>query len=106
MNSKTKLIPLEDFLIDSLRDPEEARNYLEVVYEEFAKDKDLDALLTSLYFIAAAKDGVLLLDGKAEVDTVGLHALFKRTPNPAWEEILDALGYIFSYLSAQPIPVF
>ncbi len=106
MSSKTKLIPVEKFLIDSLRDPEEALCYLVVAYEEFVEDNDLTSFLNSLQLIAAAKAGALQLAEKAEVDIEGLHRLFKRTSSPGWEEVLKALGYTFSYLNAEAVPYY
>ncbi len=103
MRAKTKFIPVEEFLVDSLRDPEEALCYLVVAYEEFVKDNDLASFLLSLRFIAAAKDGTLKLEKGSEVDVECLHRLFSKNPNLQWEEAIQALDYAFCPLDLETI---
>ena len=101
MKSKPTLIPAEEFLIESLKDPEEALGYLAVAYEEYAEDHDLDSFLNSLHLIAAAKGGVLRLEGKQEADEQSLRQLLADMHSPEWNDILDALGFVFSPLPGE-----
>ncbi len=95
MESKGTLTPFEDYLIESLQDPKEAQGYLNVSFEEFVEDNDLNSLLDSLQLIATAKGGVLRLEDKAEMNLENLHKLLIKNPTPDWEEVLEALGYAF-----------
>ena len=47
----------KDSLIKSLKDPEEARAYLEAVLEEYKKDGDERPLLRALQYVSEAQDG-------------------------------------------------
>ena len=57
--SKPTFIPVDEFLIESLKDPQEALGYLKVACEEYSVDQDLDSFINSLHLIAAAKGGTL-----------------------------------------------
>ena len=50
-----------DYLRDSLRDPEEAQGFLEVVLEEYKNHKDTDSFLQALRIIVEAQGGILNL---------------------------------------------
>lgn len=49
--------PYEEGLIEDLKDPEEARAYLEAVLEEYKKDGDERPLLRALQYVSEAQDG-------------------------------------------------
>ena len=95
MPNKGTLICFERYLVESLKDSEEAQGYLAVSLEEYAQDKNIADLLDAVHLIDHAKGGVLKLDQKKEAAIEVLHKLFKKTPTPQWQELLEALGYVF-----------
>ena len=106
MESKGTLIPFDDHFMAILQDPDEVQGYLDVSFEEYAEDKNLDSLLSFLNYVATAKGGILQLQGETQANVQGLHKLLRRTPTPDWEAVLEALGYMFSVLSAEASPYF
>ncbi len=48
----------EEWLIKSLQNKDEAAVYLQVAFEEFQKDGDLEALLLALRYVAEAQGGL------------------------------------------------
>lgn len=96
--SKLLLIPAKEFLIESLKDPKEALGYLAIAYEEYVEDHDLASFIHSLHIIAAAKGGVLQLDGNKELDEQSLHHRLSEIGLPEWDAILNVLGFVFSPL--------
>ena len=51
----------EDYHIEQLRDPEDAKIYLSVAIEDYEKDKDMDALLLTVRDIIEAQGGISML---------------------------------------------
>ena len=50
--------PYEEGLIEDLKDPEEARAYLEAVIEEYKKDGDKRPLFRALQYVSEAQGGI------------------------------------------------
>jgi DNA-binding phage protein len=48
----------DEWLIEHLKDPEEAQTYLEASLEEYEKDGDTTALLLALRSVAQAQGGI------------------------------------------------
>jgi len=105
MKSKATLIPFEEYLIESLKDPEEAQGYLFVALEEYSQDRDMDSLLDSLHLIAAAKGGTLRATEKSVVDQSTLDCVLAEPQNLQWEAVIEALGLSFSPISAESLPL-
>ena len=51
----------KDYHIEKLRDPEEARVYLDVALEEYQQDGDTEAFLLALRDVAEAQGGITKL---------------------------------------------
>jgi hypothetical protein len=59
----------DEWLVEHLKDPEEAQAYLEAVFEEYEKDGDTTALLLALRSVAQAQRGIgKLADWKLSVE--------------------------------------
>ncbi len=105
MKSKAALIPFEKYLIESLKDPEEAHEYLLVSLEEYSQDHDTAMLLDSLYIIAAAKGGTLQSIENLKIDYTKLGSLLIEPRNVHWETVLETLELKFSpMLTEQVLP--
>ncbi len=96
MNSKREMRTFEEYLVERLKDQENAQGFLTVILEEYTHGRDLKALLNSLDSIAAAKGGAFQLVENSEVDQLGLDRLLAEDSNPEWESVIEALGYTFS----------
>ncbi len=105
MTFKRRMVNFEDCLIESLKDPEEARMYLVVVLEEYIKDHDINSLCDSLRYIAAAKDEILEFPQK-KVNTTMIDQLIKNSLSLEWERVIEALGITLSSLTRKTKPIF
>ncbi len=54
----TQCRKFRDVLIEDLKNPEEAKAYLEVALEEYEQDGDMEALLMALRHVAEAQGNV------------------------------------------------
>ena len=92
---KKKLRNYDEWLIESLKDPKEAKLYLKAAFEEYDKDKDLDILLHSIWAYAKAQ-GVSDLAKKSNINRQNLYRLFKAERNPRFktmESIAKGVGF-------------
>ena len=82
--------------------PEEIDEFLEVQFEEYAKDGELGALLSALRIISRVK-GIAVPANGADVSHRGLSTLLSEEESPKLETanvLLNAMGY---RLSVQPM---
>lgn len=86
----------EEWLIEHLKDPEEAQAYLEAALEEYEKDGDTTALLLALRGVAQAQGGVGKLAKRTGMSRQHLHDILASKHNPRLDNllsILSALGF-------------
>jgi len=89
----------DEYLYESLRDPDEASAYLEVALEEYEKDGDLEAFLLALKDVANARGGLLRLSKKTHLSRQSLYKALSVRGNPRLNTlsiILKGLGFRFS----------
>ncbi len=82
--------------------PEEIDGFLEVQFEEYAKDGDLGALFSALRIICRVK-GLTAMGESAELSRSGLQKVLFEEGSPKFESanaVLHAMGY---RLSVQPL---
>ena len=82
----------KEFLIKSLKDPEEAQGYLEAALA----DGDSKVFLAALRDVAEAQGGMTSIAKKTKLHRTGLYRLFSRQGNPTYENLMvvvKALGY-------------
>ncbi len=75
--------------------PDEVEDYLNVIFDEYAKDRDIGALLSSLRVITRVK-GITATAEAAGMTRKGLQKALSQTGNPKFESmnaILQAMGY-------------
>ena len=75
--------------------PDEIEDYISIIFEEYAKDGDLSALLASLRSIARSQ-GISATAMAAGMTRKGLQKALSEQGNPKFESvsaILKALGY-------------
>lgn len=89
----------DEWLIQSLRDKQEAAVYLQVAFEEFQKDNDIEALLVALRYVAEAQGGLGRLARKTHLNRESLYKTLSKHGNPKLQTVgllLKALGFQFS----------
>lgn len=95
----SKSIKFKKYLIESLKDPEEASVYLSVALEEFEKDGDVKAFLLALRDITEAQGGFSELAEKTNLNRQNLYRVLSGKGNPRISTlggILNSLGFAFS----------
>ena len=90
-----KSIKYHDYLIDSLKNPEEAAGYLNAALE----GGDIKVFLLALYNVVQAQGGVSKLAEDAQRSRTSLYKALSKKGNPylkSISEILSALGMHFA----------
>ena len=77
----------QEDLIESLKDPEEASEYLNAALE--AGDKQ--AFLLALKNVLDAQGGMTRVSGKSKISRVSLYKMLSKNGNPGFENILRLL---------------
>lgn len=93
----------DKWLIESLRDKESAAVFLQVAFEEFQKDNDVEALLLSLRHVAEAQGGLGKLARRTRLNRESLYKTLSKRGNPKLQTVgllLKGLGFQFSVKSA------
>ena len=88
-----------DYHIEQLRDPEDAKIYLSVAIEDYEKDEDIDAFLLAVRDVAEAQGGISKLAERLSLTDEGLNKVLSENGNPQLNtirEILHELGFKFS----------
>lgn len=92
----TKYRTLDEISYEYFSDhPEEIEDYLEVIFDEYAKDNDTAALLSSLRVIARVK-GISTIADEIGMTRQGLQKALSSKGNPRLENInaiMKAMGY-------------
>jgi DNA-binding phage protein len=92
-----------DYHIEQLRDPEDARIFLSVIFEEYEEDGDTEAFLLALHDVGDAQGGLDKLAEYAKLNHQNINDVFSCKENLRFdtvEAILRALGF---RLSIEPI---
>lgn len=92
------------WLINSLRDKNEAAAYLQVTLEEYQKDNDTGALLLALRHVAEAQGGVGALARQTHLNRESLYKTLSGKVNPKLQTLgmlLNGLGFQLSIKVAQ-----
>lgn len=83
-----------DYLIESLKNPREAKAYLNVALEEFEQDRDMEAFLLALRDVAEAQGGLSCLARRTRLNRQNLYRALSDRGNPR----LDTLSVILNGL--------
>ncbi|MGI4851513.1 MAG: addiction module antidote protein [Janthinobacterium lividum] len=97
----------KNMLIEDLKDPTFAKEYLSIALEEYEKDRDSEAFLLALRDVAEAKGGLSKLAERSHLNRQNLYKALSKRGNPKLdtvETILHGLGFRLSIeaLSEQP----
>ena len=89
----------QEALLEALKDPEEAKVYLEVALEEYEQDNDKEAFLLALRNVAEAQGGISALAGRTNLNRQNLYRALSPRGNPRLATIgaiLHGLGFRLS----------
>jgi probable addiction module antidote protein len=89
----------KDYHIEKLRNPEEARLYLDIALEDYEEDGDTEAFLLALRDVAEAQGGLTELAEKAALNRPNLYKILSEEGNPRLKTlgaILHELGFRLS----------
>lgn len=86
----------DEWLINLLKNKEEAAIYLQVALEEYQKDNNTEALLLALRHVAEAQGGVGSLSRKTHLNRESLYKTLSGKGNPKLQTLgmlLNGLGF-------------
>ena len=86
----------EEYLIESLKDPEEAEAYLEASLEAYMEDNDIKALMLAFEHLARAKYSVSEMARQAGISRQHLYRIFDNETSPNFNTvmtIIKSLGF-------------
>jgi len=95
-----KLRCYDEWLVESLKNSEEAQLYLKAAFEEYEKDYDLDILLHSIWAYAKAQ-GISNLARKSKINRQNLYRIFSGERNPRFktmESIARGVGFKLAFI--------
>ncbi len=96
-----KTEPYRESLLESLRNPDEAVQYLNACLE----DEDARVFLLALRDVAEAHGGIRALSRTAHLNRESLYRMLSKSGNPSLESlaaVLNACGLRLAVQSAQP----
>ncbi len=91
-------ISYEKYLIESLKDPEEAIGYLDACLE----GGSMDVFLLALRDVVKANGGVAALAKKAEKGRTSLYKTLSETGNPCLKSVMEILAAVNMRLHVAP----
>tara|TARA_B100001750_G_C15021683_1_gene357292 strand:- start:6 stop:332 length:327 start_codon:yes stop_codon:yes gene_type:complete len=89
----------KDVLIENLKDPDLAKEYISSALESYEEDKDSAAFLLALRDVAEARGGLSKLAERSHLNRQNLYKVFSGKGNPKLdtvETILHGLGFRLS----------
>lgn len=103
----SKFKNFREYHIEQLKNPEEAKVYLEVALEEYEKDKNTEAFLMAIRDVAEAQGGLSALAKRTNLNRQNLYKALSRKGNPKLitiGTILHGLGFRLSveFLEGHP----
>ena len=96
-----KTEPYRESLLDSLKDPDEAAQYLNACLE----DEDERVFLLALRDVADAHGGIRVLSRNAHLNRESLYRMLSKSGNPSLDSlaaVLNACGLRLAVQSTQP----
>ncbi len=92
-------VPYEQWLLERLKDPDEAAGYLEAVIE----DGDQAALMLALRQVAQAQGGIARIARKAKLTREATYRMLSRSGNPELRSLTALLAAAGLRLAVRPI---
>lgn len=93
MNNMTSF---NEYILSDLKTDEDIKEWLNIGFEEFLKDNDLNAFIKALEYAVKAKDTIMGMSKKTGISRSNLYAIFKGEQKPQLStalKIIKELGY-------------
>jgi probable addiction module antidote protein len=98
-----KLRSHDEVVLEQLQNPEMAKSYLDVAFEEYEQDGDLPFFLEALRNVVEAREGMTSLAQKTGLNRQNLYQVLSSEGNPELRTISLILHHLGYRLSVQPI---
>jgi len=95
----------KDYHIEKLRDPEEARAYLDIALEDYEEDGDTEEFLMALRDVAEAQGGLTKLAEETDLNHHNLYKVLSEEGDPRLKTLGAVLHELGFRLSVEPIKV-
>ena len=85
-----------DYILSDLKTDDDIKEWLNIGFEEFLKDNDLNAFIKALEYAVKAKDTIMGMSKKTGISRSNLYAVFKGEQKPQLStalKIIKELGY-------------
>ena len=85
-----------DYILSDLKTDDDIKEWLNIGFEEFFKDNDLNAFIKALEYAVKAKDTIMGMSKKTGISRSNLYAIFKGEQKPQLStalKIIKELGY-------------
>lgn len=92
----------DDYMQETLSDPDYAQTYLEVAIEEYLKDDDVDSFLQSLRHLATARGGMTRIARKTGLSRESLYRTLSRRGNPQFRTMLSVIHALGMRVRIEP----
>jgi probable addiction module antidote protein len=93
----------EQWLVNSLKDKEDAALYLQVALDEYQLDGNKDALMLALRHVAEAQGGVSRLSKRTQLNRESLYKTLSKKGNPTLSTLGILLKELGFYLTIKPL---
>lgn len=85
-----------EYILKDLKTDDDIKEWLNIGFEEFIKDNDLNAFVKALEYAVRAKDSILGMSKKTGISRSNLYAIFNGEQQPQLTtalKIIKELGY-------------
>ncbi len=85
-----------EYVLKDLKTDEDIKEWINIGFEEFLLDNDLNALVKALEYAVRAKDSILGMSKKTGISRSNLYAIFNGKQQPQLStalKIIKELGY-------------
>lgn len=86
----------DGYILNDLKTDEDIKEWINIGFEEFLNDNDLNAFVKALEYAVRAKDSILGMSRKTGISRSNLYAIFNGEQQPQLStalKIIKELGY-------------
>jgi len=92
-----------DFVIETMKEPGEAAEYLSASLEEYSADGNLEAFLTAVRSVAEAQGGIVEIAKRAELSRRTIDRTLSTAGNPRIKTLRSILNSLGFRLAIEPV---
>lgn len=93
----------KNYLIDQLKDAQEAINFFNTAIQEYEEDRDIQAFMLALRYLAEARGGITKLSQKSHLSRQNLYKILTGKTAPRLDTALSIISGLGLYLSANTL---